>query len=224
MNVRIEHHVQSADLVNEPEEIFQVNILQIHRNGFACIFRASDGALLSGLSLLLCCQIHCRSDRWRAALGLLSRVHAHRQQFRRGFVREFCSRILSAIRRSVRDCSLLCLVRRLNEDVLIGGSRCFGRRRNFRLHGRRGIARNRARRNNGLRVSAGMQAEHKFTGRSGRQFVGASLFKINDDASSWMRLSIHADAHALDSLRANRNGLLPGCHDRLRQIDHYAGG
>ena len=39
-----------------------------------------------------------------------------------------------------------------------------------------------------------------------------------------MRLAIHADAHAFDPGRANRDVALSGRHYGLRQIHHHAGG
>ncbi len=38
VNRRIEHHVQSADFVNQAEEILQVDVLEVHRNRVTRIF------------------------------------------------------------------------------------------------------------------------------------------------------------------------------------------
>ena len=79
VHVGIEHDVQSADFVNEAEEIFQVNIFQVDRDRLARILRAGSGGLLSGLRLLLRRQIHCGREwplRWALRLGCM---HAHRK-------------------------------------------------------------------------------------------------------------------------------------------------
>ena len=39
VHLGIEHYVQAADLVNKAEEIFQVNILQVHRNRLTRVLR-----------------------------------------------------------------------------------------------------------------------------------------------------------------------------------------
>src|SRR3989442_12745253 len=36
------HDVQSADLMNQPEEVLQVHVLQVHRNGLARVFLRTD--------------------------------------------------------------------------------------------------------------------------------------------------------------------------------------
>ena len=94
MHVRIEHHVQAADLVNEAEEIFQIHILQVDRNRFAGVLRARTRRIRCQLSLLLRRQVHCRLDCDRArttrlrSLWLHSGVGACVYQFRSRFVGE----------------------------------------------------------------------------------------------------------------------------------------
>src|SRR3990172_3986167 len=39
-DVRVHHDVQAADLVDQAEEVLQVNVLQVHRNGFARVLGA----------------------------------------------------------------------------------------------------------------------------------------------------------------------------------------
>src|SRR3989442_14705110 len=41
------HDVQSADLMNQPEEVLQVHVLQVHRNGLARVFLRGRSARLS---------------------------------------------------------------------------------------------------------------------------------------------------------------------------------
>ena len=58
MNHGIEHNVQTADLVDEAEEIFQIHILKIDRDGLARVLVALDRGLLFELDLLLGRKVH----------------------------------------------------------------------------------------------------------------------------------------------------------------------
>ena len=58
----IEHNVQTADLVNQAEEIFQIHILKIDRDRLASVLGAVRRRLLLHLDLLFGGQIHGRLD------------------------------------------------------------------------------------------------------------------------------------------------------------------
>ena len=72
-HVGIEHDVQTADLVNETEEIFQINVLQVHRNRLAGVAAARPRSRWLRVLLLLARQIH-RRRAYRCA----GRRRAHR--------------------------------------------------------------------------------------------------------------------------------------------------
>src|SRR5258708_25543207 len=78
VNVGIEHYVQSADFVNQTEEIFQVDVLQVHRDRLTCVLRPGGDALLSGLRFLLSRQIHSGSVD-RGCVLRLGSIHADRE-------------------------------------------------------------------------------------------------------------------------------------------------
>ena len=67
VDLGVEHDVQSADLVNQAEEILQVYILKVDRDGLAGIFGSARRGLLFQLRLLLGGQVHSRSDGLRVA-------------------------------------------------------------------------------------------------------------------------------------------------------------
>ena len=61
----IEHNVQTADLVNQAEEIFQIHILKIDRDRLAGVLGPVHRRLLFHLDLLLSGQVHGRLDALR---------------------------------------------------------------------------------------------------------------------------------------------------------------
>ena len=69
VHVGIEHHVQAADLMDQAEKVFQIHILQVHRNRLARVLGAGRGRLLSSLRLLLRRQIDCGLDANAASAG-----------------------------------------------------------------------------------------------------------------------------------------------------------
>ena len=66
----IEYDVQTANLVNQAEEVFQIHILEVHGDGFASVLGPSLRRLLFQLDLLLGGQVHGRRDGWRVAGSL----------------------------------------------------------------------------------------------------------------------------------------------------------
>ena len=214
--------------MNEPEEIFQINVLQVDRDRLASVLRPCHRISLCRLRLLFGSQI----DRWsdgRSLVALrLSRMHTDREQFRSRFIRELRRCVLRASRRivirSYRFLLSLRLIRRFHEDVIVGRRRFLARGRCVRFHGSRRTRGHGRLLSSSLRFGVGVQRQHEFPGRSGRQFVGASLLEINYDARAGTRLPSHANAHLLHPVRTNGNGFLSSPHYGLGQIHHHASG
>ena len=123
VHIGIEHDVEAADLMNEPEEIFQINILQVDRDRLACVLRPCHRISLCRLRLLFGSQINRWSDGRSLVALRLSRMHTDREQFRSRFIRELRRCVLRASRRivirSYRFLLSLRLIRRFHEDVIV---------------------------------------------------------------------------------------------------------
>src|SRR3954465_228345 len=94
----VENYVQSADLMDQAEEIFQVHILQVDRDRFAGVLGTAVRLGLGKLRLLLSGEVDSRLDRWCRSRILHSRMRVDGDQFCGGLVRESGGRVLSFYR------------------------------------------------------------------------------------------------------------------------------
>ncbi len=94
-DLRIEDHVQTADLVNQPEEILQIHILKIDRDRFAGVLGAVGRWLrLLHHRLLFGSQVHRRRDGWLVASLSERGITSGGDQFRGRLVRKATRRFL----------------------------------------------------------------------------------------------------------------------------------
>ena len=94
MYIGVEHHVQSADLMDEAEEIFQIYVLQVHRDRLSRVLGTAARRRLRHLCFLLRRHIHRRLNRRRRGRGRLCCLRLHRgiglsgQELRSWFISE----------------------------------------------------------------------------------------------------------------------------------------
>ena len=75
LDLRIQNNVQAADLMNEAEEVFEINVFQVDRDRLACVLGADGGGLRSlPLRLLFSSQVD-GSFGLGSGVGRIIRLH-----------------------------------------------------------------------------------------------------------------------------------------------------